>query len=518
MKNPDLFTLSEKGKSGEYTASVVRIHNLRPIEGSDFLVLAEASGEDVVVRKDEVKEGDIMVYCRIETVLDPEFLGSNNLFDPSSYMLNQNAREYERVLEEQGKEEARKLCGYFNHHGRVRIARLRGCPSKGFLFDKGALMKWKPGLFKDVDLEDYLDIPCFDTIDGKQFIKVYIPFIPNYDRGHGSRNRDKKLKMFDRILPEYFSFHYDTGQLTMLISEVRPNHVVSISVKLHGTSTINGNILTRFPVEKPKLSKFMDKIRKKKAHDLGEKIKGTKSPRVKEALGARKKEILGKIKPGWIKKYDEVYSSRNVIKNQYINRTAGPGYYKTDVWKIYADLLDGKLDKGTTIYGEIVGYEEGSQRMIQKGYDYGCDKGTSKLMIYRVVNQEEDGKKTELDVPEVRKFTLDLMKKYPELKDHLHPIDILFHGTLVELYPDLNPRSETWNDDVLQRLKHETRFGMQEGNREEMCVNKVPREGIVMRIDGLPTFCAKLKTDDYFLREAKNTDKGEVDIEMAQML
>ena len=516
MKNPSLFTLSEKGKSGEYTASIVRVHNLRPIEGSDFLVLAEAAGEDVVVRKDEVKEGDIMVYCRIETVLDASFLGANNLFDPSCYEMNKNAAEYERTLELEGKDEARKLCGYFNKHGRVRIARLRGCPSKGFLFDMSAFMKWRPELFDGVDLEEYLDIPCFDTIDGKQFIKVYIPFIPEY-HGRSSRDRDKGLKRFDRILPEYFHFHYDTGQLTMLISEVRPNHNVAISVKLHGTSAIFGNILTKAPIQKSAVAKMFDKIRRKKVKVLHQEISRLKSPQARYVLGMRKDSILKKIQPNFTEIYAEIYASRNVIKNQYINRGAqGRSYYKTDVWKFYADLLKGKLDKGTTIYGEIVGYEEGSQRMIQKNYDYGCDPGTSKLMIYRVVNQPEDGPKTELDIIDVHKFTLGLMKKYPELKDRLHPIDILFHGSLVELYPDLNPRSETWNDDVLHRLKKEERFGMQEGNREPMCNKKVPREGIVVRIDGLPSFCAKLKTDDYFFLEAKSTDKGEVDMEMAQ--
>ena len=518
MKNPNLFTLSEKGKSGEYTASIVRVHNLRPIEGSDFLVLAEASGEDVVVRKDEVKEGDIMVYCRIETVLDSSFLGANNLFDPSCYEFNSNAAEYVRTLEEKGKDEARKLCGYFNKHGRVRIARLRGCPSKGFLFDKSAFLKWNPELFKDVDLEDYLDIPCFDTIDGKQFIKVYIPYIPEHQT-RSSRNRDHMLKRFDRIIPEYFHFHYDTGQLTMLISEIRPKHVVSISVKLHGTSAIFGNILTKAPIQKSAVSKIFDKIRRNRIKSLHREISKARSPQVKENLNKRKESILKKISPNFTETYSEIYASRNVIKNQYINVEANSmNYYKTDVWKYYFDLLKGKIEKGTTIYGEIVGYEEGSQRMIQKNYDYGCDPGTSKLMIYRVVNQPEDGPKVELDIPEVYAFTKKLMKDYPELSDHLHPIDILFHGSLVELYPDLNPGSETWNDDVLHRLKKEERFNMQDGNLEPMCNKKVPREGIVMRVDGLPSFCAKLKTDDYFFLEAKSTDKGEVDMEMAQQI
>ena len=518
MKKENLFTLSEKGKSGEYTASVVRVHNFRPIEGSDFLVLAEAAGEDVVIRKDEVNEGDIMVYCRIETVLDQSFLSANNLFDSSCYDLNSNAAEYEKVLESEGKDAARKLCGYFNKHGRVRIARLRGCPSKGFLFDMRAFMNWRPELFKDVNLEDYLDIPYFDTINGEQFIKVYIPYIQDYN-GKRSKNRDKSLNGFDRILPEYFHFHYDTGQLTSLISQIRPHHRVTISVKLHGTSDIFGNILTKVPVQKSPVSKMIEKIRRKKASDIKKELRYIKSPMYRKILESRKEQVLSKIKSNYVEAYAEIYASRTVIRNQYINPMASSkNYYSTDIWKIYADLLSGKIDKGTTIYGEIVGYEEGSQKMIQKSYDYGCEPGTSKLMIYRVVNQPEDGPGTELDVLEVHKFTMDLMKKYPELRDRLHPIDILFNGSLTELYPDLDPKSETWNDEVLKRLKREERFGMQEGNLEPMCKTKVPREGIVVRIDGLPNFCAKLKTPEFLFDDAKRYDKGEIDIETAQQL
>lgn len=511
----NLFTLSERGKSGEYTASVVKVHNLRPIEGSDFLALASAAGEDVIVRKDEVKEGDIMVYVRIETVLDLTFLGSNNLFDPDNYSMNSNAEEYLKVREEKGKDEARKLCGYFNKTGRVRIARLRGVPSKGFLFGKEALVKWKPELFSDVNLEDYLDIPCFDTIDGKTFVKVYIPYSPD-QKVKKSKDRDRKLAKFDRILPEYFHFHYDTKQLTMMMPSLNPDFVVSISVKLHGTSAIFGNVLTKCPIYRSPVVRAFDKIRQTKIKKLGYLSRRARTESEKEYLIERKKRLMKKIHKKFVIVYADIYASRTVIKNQYINREANKrSYYRTDVWGSYEKLLKGKIEKGTTIYGEIIGYEEGLSKTIQKGYDYGCDPGTSKLMIYRVVHQDPEGKTVELDIPDVLEYTKKLIKKYPELKDKIHPIDILYNGKLGNLYPDLDTNSETWNDDVLQRLKEEPRFGLEVGNREPLCKTKVPREGIVVRVDGDTSFCAKLKSLDFQFRDAKNYDKGEIDRETA---
>ena len=50
---------------------------------------------------------------------------------------------------------------------------------------------------------------------------------------------------------------------------------------------------------------------------------------------------------------------------------------------------------------------------------------------------------------------------------------------------------------------------------EPLCKNKVPREGVVIRIDNDPLKQAfKLKTDYFYGRESKMVDNGEVDIEM----
>ena len=52
---------------------------------------------------------------------------------------------------------------------------------------------------------------------------------------------------------------------------------------------------------------------------------------------------------------------------------------------------------------------------------------------------------------------------------------------------------------------------------EPMCIQKVPREGIVLRIDNDPLREAfKLKTVAFFEREQKLIDQGEVDGEMLE--
>jgi hypothetical protein len=49
---------------------------------------------------------------------------------------------------------------------------------------------------------------------------------------------------------------------------------------------------------------------------------------------------------------------------------------------------------------------------------------------------------------------------------------------------------------------------------EPMCKNKVPREGVVVRVVGDPLARAwKLKTMRHYGKEAEAHDKGEVDIE-----
>lgn len=63
-------------------ATIRTVGKILPIEGKDRIVLAHIDGWQVIVKKDEFKEGDLAVYCEIDSVLPDkpefEFLRKNN--------------------------------------------------------------------------------------------------------------------------------------------------------------------------------------------------------------------------------------------------------------------------------------------------------------------------------------------------------------------------------------------------------------------------------------------------------
>lgn len=474
-----IFTKSENFRA-EYCCTIVRIGELKPIEGKDRIVQTLVNGFSMVVRKDQVSEGDIVIYAMNETQLSHKFLSANNLYDVNHYGLNQNGFYVSELLIGGKNDKAKSMCGFFNKYGRVKLIRLGGIPSYGYIFTPQELAKVYPEVM-NVNFEELVDTD-FDTVCGEEFVKVYIPPVKEgTPRGNREDKRNRKLKRFDRMIPGQFSFHYDTQQLNRNINKIQPTDVVTITNKIHGTSAIFGNVLTK----KPKFGGLYSKIC----------------------------FYLPKFLQFYTEDYDMIYSSRTVIKNKYINAQAGGGYYGSDIWGEYAKLLDGKIPQGMTLYCEIFGYMTEDTRMIQKGYDYGCSVGTNKIMIYRITTDNENGPKKEWNVQEIFDWTISFIEKYPELYSVMHPIDILYHGTLADLYPHIDTNNH-WHENVLEALKNDKEhFGME--LNEPMCKNVVPREGVVIRIDDDPLNEAfKLKTDYFFGRESKMIDNGEVDIEM----
>lgn len=484
MKN--LFSKTENFKS-EYCCSVVKVGTLTPIENSDFLANTIINGESVVVRKDEIHDGDILFYVSNECQINHKFLSVNNLFDISSYELNSNSDTVKSLLaksKESGDSyynEAKSKVGIFSKNCRVRVVKLRGIPSYGFLFRFESMVKFCPKL-KSINIEDYLGEE-FDAIDDELFVKAYVP-TPQIENNR-VKAKDKKIKRFDKLIPYYFKLHYDTQPFGKNIDKISPNDNVTVTVKLHGTSCILGNVLTRQSLQLSIAKKLLNILVK--------------------ALRIRKTNIF----KDFIEAYDVLYSSRTVIKNRYA-RKKGELESTNDVWGDYYNILKDKIPQETMIYGEIIGYKTNTNQLIQKGYDYGCMTGENKLMIYRVIVNKQ-----ELDVMDIKKWTEDLISKYPSLKRNIMVIPILYHGSLSELYPNI-AINEDWNNNILQCLKADKEhFGME--LKEPLCKNKVAREGIVIRKDNDPIIEAfKLKTDAFLKKEAELIDNGEIDAEMIE--
>ena len=580
MNAKKLFTMSPEGKS-EYCCNVVKIGEVKPIENSDFLGQVMIYDKSIVVRKDQVREGMLMFYAANETQINEVFLSKNNLFDLDCYeknvsfnnvknivsdidvlkkqvktckndknrfnklvnntinnidvnsntfkknvksikqmfdfdenipsLLEENERKnfFENIKEayipyvdnkineiekeiEDLKKKTKGDVGFFNKHCRVRMIRLKGVPSMGFLFTQDELAKYNPKV-NDIDMNELLNVD-FDTIDGELFIKAYVPYIqPKRElRSHTSKAQ-KKIEKFDRMIPGEFHFHYDTNPLGKNIWKIQPTDTVVITNKVHGTSGIFSYIKTR----KPRKLIFYKWLWNKFVKLTG--------------LFKKYKFIDYDIV------YDNVYSSRKVILNQYINKSVGEGYYKEDVWLKYNELLKEHILPGMTIYGEIVGYKSNSETMIQKGYDYGCEIGKNFFMPYRITQADENGKINEWNVSQVKEWTENLVKNNPEFVNEIKPITIFYHGTLVDLYPQLRI-DEHWHEEVLYQLKQDKEhFGMEEN--EPLCKNIVPREGICIRIDDDPiSECFKLKCDLFFEHERCEIDNGNVDLEMENTL
>lgn len=579
----NIFTKSDSFKS-EYCCSIIRVGEVKPIEGKDKIGYTLVNGETIVVRKDQVKEGDVLFYASNETQLDKDFLGANNLFESSSYELNANAKEVEPYIlknkelketaanieklikklyvcskfmmeydsqlltaedEDEKKEldtrynnsrktilkyigssltldspskdfivKAQEHCakkkiefdelnkeieentsfirshvGFFNKNGRVRSIRLGGVQSMGYLFTLDELAKYNPNV-KNVSLNQYVG-EDFDTIEDKLFIKAYIPFVPQPKSRTTSKGEKmtKKAEKFDRMVKGEFKFHYDTQPLPKCINRVKPTDKVTITSKLHGSSICIGKLHVKTPIKLPFYkwiwNKFVDLTGLFKAHRITD----------------------------YMIEYGNVTSSRTVIKNQYINKNVTGGYYGVDIWSEYGNLIYPFLSEGMTIYGEIIGYLTGSDKMIKKNYDYGCNKGENKLMIYRITTTNEDGTKLEWNVTDVHNWTQGLIREHPEIADRIHVIDLLYHGTLGDLYPNISYMYH-WHENVLEALRNEKeRFNMEKN--DPICHNKVPFEGIVLRIDNDELAEAfKLKCKKFISKEREEIDKGEVDMEM----
>lgn len=583
----NVFTKSGNFKS-EYSCAVVRVGELTPIESSDFLAKTNVFGTQIVVRKDQIKEGDVMIYAANETQLNEKFLSVNNLYEVGCRNKNANASEvdkiyapylpikaeadklrneaknvkasmdnltkkaakYNKLVKKKEKdlesmysasdeyiakkaeiEEARKLaeectvkamskttvytnlkkqvedtvnsgssiinevkkhCGFFNKYGRVRCITLKNTLSFGVLFAPEDLFKYDTSITMD-DIDDYIGQE-FDTVNGDLFVKVFVPPMPE-DRSatKGNKNKaQKNVKRFDRIIDGEFFFHYNTSQLNKDIQFLKPDDVVDISKKLHGTSICIGKVQVKNQIKLPFCQRMWNKFI--------------------DTTNLFKNKRITDYEIG----YGPVYSSRTVIKNRYINQGVGSGYYNSDIWAEYGDIIYPYLDNGMTVYGEICGYLTGSDTMIQKTYDYGCHKGENIVMFYRISTTNDDGTKHEWEVSEVLEWTKNLIDRMKENGDEnwkrIHPIDLFYHGTLEDLYPTIDTENH-WHENVLEALKNEKKFDMEEN--EPLCKNKVPAEGFVLRkYKDTVLRASKLKCNSFLVGEMIRMDAGEVDVEM----
>lgn len=451
--------IQSKNANVNYLAKIVKIDNFHKHSDPEVTKLKCCciDGFNIITGIDS--EPGLYVYFPTACCINPKFLSYANLYRHGELNVDQTK------------------TGMFDDNGRVKAIRLRGELSEGFIIPIVVLENW---VMSTVNVELKVEEGTeFDSIehDGKTFW-VNKKYIPKNTRtpgapGSGNSGKGKQPKGLNKIIENQFRFHYDTVLIKKCPHVLHPSDLISITSKVHGTSGISAYVLCKQELNwKQKIARWL----------TGEEFD----------------------------KYDYLYSSRSVIKNQYYNKSVQGGFYGVDVWKYADDIVRPCLSKGMTAYYEIIGFLPNGG-YIQKNYDYGClppvgDEAYTYgkhfgVQIYRVTITDVSGKVHEFSAREVQLWAQMV---------GLVPVEQYYYGYAKDLYPDLDP-SEHWNENFLSKLANDKNFYME--CNSPTCDNKVPHEGIVIKIENMKSEAFKLKCFKFLDGEGKALDKGEVDIE-----
>ena len=432
-----------------YLATVCQLGDPIIHPGADKLQIFIVQGCRVITDL-SYKKGDTCVFFPIECKLNSQLASGLNMYEEKELNLDKTKK------------------GYINKHSRVRAVRLRGEPTMGLIL-------------KVSDVSNVLGVccgTCFVAARGTEFdiwnetliCEKYVPPARIHSQRTESGKKGLRNAQDDRLVDGQFRLHVDTTQLRSNIDKLRPQDLISITKKLHGTSWVVGNVLTKIKLNwKQRLAKF---------------------------FGVPIQEL----------EYDTLYSSRSVIKNKFANGDNG-GYYGTDLWGDIKAYLDGKIPKGFTLYGEAVGYTRNGA-LIQKGYDYGYHITPSMsvtyeegihfgIYVYRITFTNQDGHKVELSWPQIVAYCAYYgIKTVPEL-----------------YYGYKNDLSIAYGDELLKELSDK----YLEKDCSLCTIPNTPDEGIVLRIDDLHECRSfKLKSFRFLERESKSLDDGTIDLETEQ--
>ena len=197
------------------------------------------------------------------------------------------------------------------------------------------------------------------------------------------------------------------------------------------------------------------------------------------------------------------------------------GYYGNDGIQIEThEVLNLYLDKGLLFYYELVGF---MTTVLQFIYwwctnGYGCVPPAEgepytygkhyDILIYRITFTNPDGVIHEFSAHEVQLWCK---------QRGLHAVKELYWGFAKDLYPDLDIHADDWATQFCHRIKTDQgRFYMELDSPD--CQNKVPHEGVVIRIDDGKQAAFKVKSFRFLHKEDADYEKGIIILRMLNLL
>ena len=204
-------------------------------------------------------------------------------------------------------ENGNNIGGYLDPDKRnIRAMKLRGEQSEGLFMPLESLKYTGATKFEVGDK--------IDVLNGHEICRKYIPRGNHRQAGPREGNRTRKRSV--PIAP-LFAEHADTEQLAYHLNDIRVGDQIEITLKMHGTSGRTG-YLPKFQGYK---RTFWDKLFRREGTPI----------------------------------YDWGYvtGTRRVVLNDFEDG----GYYGSNAFRApHAKFFEGKLNKGETVYYEIVGF------------------------------------------------------------------------------------------------------------------------------------------------------------------
>lgn len=319
-----------------YCAYVTKLKNVRKHPNADRLVLADVFDSTVVVGANST-DGDVVIYFPCDGQLSVDYCKENDLV---------------RRKDENGN----NVGGFLDPDKRnVKAIKLRGERSDGLVMPLSSVAYINEDLPNQLKVGDQITV-----LNGQEICKKYIPRTNKRVVSAPTKKQKRKVNEFP-----LFEEHRDTEQLDYNISRFKPGDLVTLTLKMHGTS---GRTAYLPSAGKNKFQQWLYKF---------------------------------------LPHYKYVTGTRRVVLQQFEEG----GFYGDNAFRAqYHNLLKGKLLKGETIYYEIVGYADiqtpimgvaKNSKMNDKDFvkkygetttfTYGCPPGQSEMYVYRMTMTNPDG-------------------------------------------------------------------------------------------------------------------------------
>ena len=206
--------------------------------------------------------------------------------------------------------------------------------------------------------------------------------------------------------------------------------------------------------------------------------------------------------------YEQKKANKHLVgtRRVIIERTESGGYYGShDMYLEVGEQLQGKLNPGEAIYGEIVGWIDEERPLFNRGgviFKYGCIEGTRDFYVYNIKWTLPNGESIDLPWHKVKARCEELgLKHVPEVEHNM----IDQHQDKFEWISSFIYGGDP---DILQEIV----YPLAEG--PDLIDPSHIREGVVVRVDhNGGTKFLKAKSEKYLTLEDRFKSDNKIDIE-----